>query len=93
MEKPVSQWKDQLTSIINSKANELSYLGYDEATPESVWACLNKKVWKRDVDKSLHQIVEDIFHLNGHVFMSYLTMQSYQTDSLEGSITDVLNNI
>lgn len=89
---PVSAWKNRVSRVIDSKVDELKYLGFDEAEIENVWACLMRKKWKKDIDLPLHQVVEDIFHLNGHVFMSYLTMQSYQNDDLGDSISQVLNN-
>lgn len=89
----ISEWKPQLGRVIDSKVNELIYLGYNEATNERVWQCLLKKVWKKDGEMALHQIVEDILHLKPHIFMSYMTQLAYQSDDLEGAIADVLSDL
>lgn len=41
--KLVSEWKLSLGTVIDSKVNELIYLGYDEADATTVWQCLMKK--------------------------------------------------
>lgn len=82
----VQEWKPLVIEVIASKANEFQLFGYDEATPEVVWECLVNKVWKGNPRKRLHQVVQDIFHLNPHLFMSYLTIQSFQSDDLMESI-------
>lgn len=84
--KTVIDWKPMLEEVISSKASELRIFGYDEATPEVVWECLIKKVWRGNPEKRLFQVVQDIFHLNSHVLMSYLTAQSHQSDDLMESI-------
>lgn len=90
--KLVSEWKLSLGMVIDSKVNELIYLGYDEANATTVWHCLMKKVWKKDKNLSLHQVVQDILHLKPHFFMSYMTQMAYQTDDLSGAIQGVLEH-
>ncbi|GGM30757.1 hypothetical protein GCM10011351_16090 [Paraliobacillus quinghaiensis] len=86
MIKHVEDWKPLLKSVIDSKAEEFQLMGYSRATPEIVWQCLKEKVWKGNPEKRLFQIVEDILHLSSNIFMSYLTVQSYQNDDLMASI-------
>lgn len=90
--KLASEWKTSLGNVIDSKVNELIYLGYDEANTTNVWQCLMKKVWKKDKVLPLHQVVEDILHLKPHLFMSYMTQMTYQTDDLSGAIEGVLGS-
>ncbi|WP_067837279.1 post-transcriptional regulator [Amphibacillus sediminis] len=92
-EKHVEDWKPVIQKVIDSKARELQLFGYDEATPQSIWECLLNKVWRKNRQKMLHQIVEDILHLNGHTFMSYMTTQAHQTDDLMASIAAVMEDI
>ncbi|MCZ0702363.1 hypothetical protein J2T56_000920 [Natronobacillus azotifigens] len=84
--KSVVDWKPMIAEVIQSKASELQLFGYDEATPEVVWDCLVNKVWRGTPEKRLYQVVEDVFHLNPHLFMSFITVQSYQSDDLMESI-------
>ncbi|WP_017472681.1 post-transcriptional regulator [Amphibacillus jilinensis] len=87
--KHVEAWKPLLQDVIDSKVSELQLFGYRDATSDNVWQCLLTKVWRKDQEKRLYQVVEDIFHLNAHVFMSYLTVQNYQNDDLLASIAAV----
>ena len=82
----VSQWKEMMTPVLESKVDEFKLLGYSKATTEDVWRCLCQKVWKGNPEKRLHEVVEDIFHLNSGTYMSYLTVEAYQDDDLLASI-------
>lgn len=87
--KPVDEWKRDLRPAIESKVEELQMMGYPRATVEDVWKCLQKKVWKGNPDKRLHEVVQDILHLSSTIYMSYLTVdayQAYQDDDLMDSI-------
>ncbi|SEO34990.1 Post-transcriptional regulator [Amphibacillus marinus] len=90
--KVIEEWRPMITNVIASKVTELQMLGYNEATANTVWACLKSKVWRKVTEKKLHQIVEDVLHLNAHVFMSYITMQSHQSDDLMSSIAAIMDN-
>jgi Post-transcriptional regulator len=83
----VSEWKQLLKPVLHSKVEEFKLLGYSRATREDVWNCLTKKVWKGDPEKRLYQVVEDILHLRSTIYMSYLTVQSYQDD--EGLLASI----
>lgn len=89
--KNVSEWRPFVTPILESKVEELHLLGYDKATVEDVWECLLNKVWKKNKEKKLHQIVQDILHLSAGTYMSYLTLEIYQTDDLMAQI-EALND-
>ncbi|WP_226583311.1 post-transcriptional regulator [Halobacillus litoralis] len=84
--KNVSQWKDEITFVLQSKVEEFHLLGYDRATKEEVWDCLVTKVWKGEPELRLHQVVQDVFHLSSHTYTSYLTTEAYQNDDLLASI-------
>jgi len=91
IEKHVEDWKPLIHRVIESKAAEFRLLGYGDATTEAVWNCLLKKVWRKEKVMKLHQVVEDVFHLSGHHYMSYITMETYQSDDLMASIAAVTN--
>ncbi|MBM7554648.1 post-transcriptional regulator [Thalassobacillus pellis] len=84
--KPVSFWKKQVSPVIQSKVEEFQHMGYSKAESEDVWQCMKKKVWKGDPAKNLHEVVQDILHLNTSIYISYLTVQAHQEDDLMASI-------
>ena len=88
----VSEWRPFVQSVLESKVSELHLLGYEQATIENVWDCCLKKVWKKDVEKRLHQVVQDIFHLNAGTYMAYLTREYYKTDDLLAQIEAITSN-
>lgn len=88
----VESWKKLIYPALKSKQEELKMLGYEQATPEGVWQCLCVKIWKGKTEKRLHEIVQDIFHLKSSVYLSYLTIQSYENDDLAASIEALIGN-
>ncbi|UOR12206.1 post-transcriptional regulator [Halobacillus amylolyticus] len=90
-EKRVSEWKFQVKPVLISKKEELQDMGYQKATTEEVWNCLQKKVWKKDPEKRLHQVVQDILHLSTNQFVSYITVEAYQDEDLMASIQALSN--
>ncbi len=92
MMKAVSEWKADIEPALKSKAGELRLIGYNHATAEDVWQCLEEKVWKGDPSKRLYEVVQDIFHLSSNIYMSYLTINAYQDDNLAASIAALTEN-
>ncbi|SET67082.1 Post-transcriptional regulator [Salinibacillus kushneri] len=90
----VTEWHTFVSPALQSKVDELHVLGYDKATEEQVWNCLIKKVWKKDIDKRLYEVVQDILHLDSGVFMSYLAREIYQerNDDLMAQIEALTGN-
>ncbi|MCP8616982.1 post-transcriptional regulator [Salirhabdus salicampi] len=82
----VSSWKPIVLPALRSKVEELHMLGYRKANEEDVWKCLMKKVWRQDVEKKLHQVVQDILHLDAGIYMNYITSQVYKNDDLMAHI-------
>ncbi|RWZ59969.1 hypothetical protein EQV77_01330 [Halobacillus fulvus] len=85
--KVVSLWKEKVDPALTSKVEELKWLGYANATPEELWNCLVKKVWKGEPEKRLYEVVQDILHMRSHTYLSFITNESYDelglTDSIE----------
>jgi hypothetical protein len=82
----VSKWKAAVKPALESKSDELRMLGYQEATGEDVWKCLEVKVWKGDPVMRVYEVVQDIFHLGSNIYMSYLTLDAYKDEDLMASI-------
>ncbi|RYG74798.1 hypothetical protein EU245_01045 [Lentibacillus lipolyticus] len=90
--KTVHEWKVEVLPVLESKASEFRLMGYDNATRDDVWNCLNEKVWKGDPSKRLFEIIQDIFQLSSNVYMSYLTINAHQDDNLMASIAALTEN-
>ncbi|WP_124220349.1 post-transcriptional regulator [Aquisalibacillus elongatus] len=82
----VDVWRPYIKDVIESKVNELELLGYDGVNQMEVWDCLKQKVWKKNKELPLYQVIQDILHLSDNVYMSYLTVQSQQHSDLMAQI-------
>lgn len=82
----VKEWKPQVKHVLESKADEFRAMGYSQASGEDVWECLVQKVWKGNPKKRIHELVQDILHLGSNIYLSYLTVKSYENDDLLASI-------
>ncbi len=92
MKHNVDGWKQTIIPALQSKAEELEMLGYSQATADDVWRCLKEKVWRGDPEKRLYEVIQDIFHLGSNIYLSYLTMSSYQNEDLMASIVALTEN-
>lgn len=88
-EKHVEEWRRRVEPVLKSKRDEFWLLGYPAASEEEIWNCLNKKVWKKDKEKPLHAVVQDIFHLQPHTYLGYVANQIYKNDDLKASLEAV----
>ncbi|MHA6252143.1 post-transcriptional regulator [Oceanobacillus sp. CAU 1775] len=88
--KNASQWKEFVVPFLISKVEELHIMGYSQATNDDVWKCLIAKVWKGDPEKKLHQVANDIMHLQSSTYLSYLTVESFKNDDLMASIAAIM---
>jgi hypothetical protein len=82
----ISEWRPFVLPVLKSKVEELHVFGYDKATEDNVWECLLKKVWKKDEERRLYQVVQDILHLSAGTYMTFLTMEIYRNDDLLAQI-------
>jgi len=80
IEQPVKEWESMIRPALESKAYEFKLAGYSRVSVEDVWSCLERKVWKGNPTKRLYEVVQDILHLDGSVYMSYLTLDVYKED-------------
>ena len=72
----VDEWRNETYEVLQSKVDELKLLGYDGVNAEEIWTCLLAKVWKKEKRLRLHQVIQDILHLSGSTYMSYLTVEA-----------------
>lgn len=82
----VNEWKKVVAPALDSKVEELLQMGYSKVTHDKVWECLQTRIWKGNPDKRIHEVVQDIMHLNANKYMSFLTIESYQDNDLMASI-------
>ncbi|GAA0457039.1 post-transcriptional regulator [Alkalibacillus silvisoli] len=80
VKKHVEEWRPQLYDVIQSKVDELEMLGYERVTHDEVWNCLLHKVWRKNKETTLFQVVQDVLHMSDRIFMSFLTVQVQQQD-------------
>lgn len=64
---------EAVIELCRGKADEFHFLGYEHATWEDVWRCVNKKYVGRQ-DPPLHRIVNDILTLRVDGLMNHLTI-------------------
>lgn len=89
--KHVREWKSELEMPLECKKSEFRMMGYQQASTDDIWKCLEEKVWKGNPQKRLYEVVQDIFHLASNIYMSYLTVNAYQDEDLMASIAAVTN--
>ncbi|WP_028783324.1 post-transcriptional regulator [Thalassobacillus devorans] len=92
MLKTTSMWKPEIFAVLESKAMEFKLMGYSGSSPEDIWRCMTEKVWKGNPEKHLYEVVQDILHLNTALYISYLTVQAYQGDDLNKSISALVKH-
>ncbi|UTR09265.1 post-transcriptional regulator [Evansella sp. LMS18] len=81
MEKEKIQvWKEEIEPVLNSKAEELQMLGYENVSPEDVWECFTAKLPRIEVPEEVrpHWIVAEVFRLRAHDYMNWLTVAAYK---------------
>ncbi len=88
----VEDWRPEVQEVLQSKVDELKLLQYDGVTHEELWECLLQKVWKKEKQLRLHQVIQDILHLSGNTYMSYLTVQAQQESDLFTQIEALQSN-
>ncbi|MFG6118948.1 MULTISPECIES: post-transcriptional regulator [Thalassobacillus] len=87
--KSADQWKLEVYPALRSKAEEFRLMGYPDSIPDDIWNCLISKVWKGNPDKHLYEMVQDIFHLNTALYISFLTVEAHRGKDLVNSIAEI----
>src|SRR5699024_4076456 len=79
--KHVQEWKKQVYPALKSKESEFKLVGYDKITVDELWRCLMETTWKRNPEKRLHEVIQDIFHLPASTYMNFITVHALKVDS------------
>ena len=67
---------------LQSKIEELSFLGYESVSEKDIWDFLVKKKWKRkNSDLKLFEVVQSILSLKVGEFMNYKTVEAFKEAS------------
>ncbi|GAB2560418.1 post-transcriptional regulator [Gracilibacillus alcaliphilus] len=90
MRKPVAAWRNEVTEILESKVEEFKMLDYSKVTSDDIWNCLKEKVWKGEPEKSLSELIQDIYHLPANLFITYLTQKTWTDSNLQESLDAIL---
>ncbi|HIV74248.1 MAG TPA: post-transcriptional regulator [Candidatus Pseudogracilibacillus intestinigallinarum] len=92
--KHVREWKKHVYPALKSKESEFRLIGYNEITVDELWRCLMETIWKKNPEKYLHEIIQDIFHLPASTYMNFITVNALKVDDsdLMASIQAVTNN-
>lgn len=62
-----------------SKLEEFRLLGYKTVTEVELWTFMTKKKWKKkNEEKSLHSIVQDILGVKVSDYISYATIKAFK---------------
>lgn len=93
----VQEWKDEVRIVLESKRNEFESFGYQEITIDSIWQCLIERIWEKDEQKRLYEVVQSILQLPIHTYMDFLALHLLHQkpietdDELMESIQAVMN--
>ena len=93
-EKSVREWKEDIQPVLKSKVNEFNTLGYQDVTVSEIWECLEKQVWKGNPKKRIHEVIQDVFHLQPGTYINHIRIGALRSDKddLMSSIHAVTGN-
>jgi len=89
--KMLESLRDQLKPAILSKLNEFEILGYESVQEDDIWKFLLMKKWRKlkEDDIQLHKLVNDILSVRIQEYMTFITVEAFQTPSSELSSDDL----
>ncbi|WP_349407996.1 post-transcriptional regulator [Pseudalkalibacillus sp. SCS-8] len=78
----LADWLPQVGPALESKQDELHFMGYESVTKEEIWECiLSRAKKKKDEEWMVHQVVNSILTLSTNDFMNWLTIQAVTNDN------------
>ncbi|HLS65657.1 MAG TPA: post-transcriptional regulator [Pseudogracilibacillus sp.] len=89
VKKRVTEWREEITPVLQSKLSEWEMIGYRDITMINLWDCLMEKVWQNNPEKRLHEIVQDIFHLSINAYMSYATVDTLNEEEEDDLLAQI----
>lgn len=72
------KYRQTLIPVMHSKREEFLLLGYKDLEIEQLWSYLKVKKWKKNEERMLHQLVEDILSVRVSDYMNYATMEAFK---------------
>ncbi|MFC7371220.1 post-transcriptional regulator [Fictibacillus iocasae] len=81
IEAEFEQWKQDAEPALQSKLEELHYMGYESVTIEEIWQCVMAKAKKKKEEPRLHKLVGLILSLTVNDVMNWLTIKAYTEES------------
>jgi hypothetical protein len=73
-------FRNLVEPAIQSKAEELSILGYGTYSEDQIWSFLVSKKWKKPkTEINLYEIINDILSLKPGDFMSFQTIEALKS--------------
>jgi hypothetical protein len=74
------QFRKLVEPAIQSKAEELSILGYGVYQEDQIWSFLISKKWKKPKSEiRLYEIIDDILSMKPGEFMSFQTIEALKS--------------
>lgn len=73
-------WREDLQIVLQSKVDEFHMLGYKQATPDQIWDCTIYKLRKKKEFIHLHSFVNSILTVRANEYMTWLTIQNYNSE-------------
>ncbi|WP_017728625.1 post-transcriptional regulator [Halalkalibacterium ligniniphilum] len=71
-------WREQVRPAVLNKLDEFHFLGYERATEQEVWDCVQYKLRKKKEFIPLYEFVNVILTLSPQFYMTWLTMNAYK---------------
>ncbi|EIT85312.1 hypothetical protein A374_11230 [Fictibacillus macauensis ZFHKF-1] len=72
--------KTKMEGVLQNKAEEFHFFGYESVTPEEIWRCTLYVMNKKKVDMQLHQLASQLLNLRLTDFMNWLMLEAYKRD-------------
>ena len=63
---------DRLMPALTTKCNEMKRMGYSYIKEEDVWNYLKEIKWKKAIDLSLHEMVNDVLNTDDVIIDKYI---------------------
>ena len=76
----IHEWKKHVEPALLSKESEFKQFGYQDVNADDIWNCLINQVWKKDENKRLYEIIQDIFHLKAGTYMNYIRIHALHAE-------------
>lgn len=63
---------DRLTPALSTKCNEMKRVGYSYIKEEDIWNYFKEIKWRKAVDLSLHEMVNDVLNTDNVIIDKYM---------------------